>query len=96
MSNDSLKRVLAGIRGEARNMRKGNLKSRFEPKDDVTPENIHAAADGDPEEGSTEEENSESPEEAARENDLAIGVTNGLEPAEDETIRAIRKLLARV
>ncbi len=93
MSTESLKRVLMGIKDEARSMRLGKLKSRLEPKAEVTPENIHSMTEGSP-----EEEKAESPEEAAAENDVALGVAgDGDAPdKEDALIAEIKKLLARV
>ncbi len=88
MSIESLKRVLLGIKSDARGMRKSKLEGRLNPKPEpVTPtEEVMA-------EGSDEEEGAESPLEAATEGDA---VKPADEDAKQKAIDEIRKLLAQV
>lgn len=94
MSAESLKRVLLGIKGEAKNMKKERLGNRLktEKQYDITPENTPRMGDGDMKDDGD-------PQDAADQNDVALGVvaSDKMEEAdEDSTIEQIRKLLARV
>ncbi len=86
MQNDSLKRVLLGIKDEARSMRLGKLKKRLEPKEEAPPEGIALS------EGSPEEEAGETPDVEALEVEAPAEA-----PADsDAVLEEIKKLLARV
>jgi hypothetical protein len=81
---ESLKRVLESIKGEARGMRLGKLKSRLNPEPAPGPE------------GTPMEEASETPEMEAGEG-TPLGEGMPAAPADEEAMKLeIQKLLARV
>lgn len=92
MSVESLKRVLAKIKGDARSMRKGHLESRIKPKEEPKPEPVLL-------EGSDAEEALETPDmETAELGDDGDEVDATKPPKKDAKaaeIAAIKKLLAR-
>lgn len=90
MSVESLKRVLAKIKGDARSMRKGHLESRIKPKEEPKPEPVLL-------EGSDAEEAAETPDMEAAEpgGDEMDATKPPKKDAKAAEIAAIKKLLAR-
>ena len=82
MSVESLKRVLLGIKGEARGMRKSKLERRLNPEPEaVTPEEVTPL---------------DAPEESVTEDGSPTTEPDAEETDAETTIEEIRKLLAQV
>ncbi len=90
MDLESLKRVLTGIKGEARKMRKDEIKGRLDPALEAD------AKDGAtmPDEGSPIEEAAESPDEALAEGDAPPDDSVPTSSSDEDMLKQILQKLA--